>query len=216
MFNLITIAFAIVISISIIFDYITRSETVPIASLAVAIISIVLQNVIGLAMALLAIPLSRVLDIIKMMKTGRSIAYHLLFDLAPIVLALLTPLVIVVVSSRVLFIGMSKWVSELLFTTIFLLLLSSIIEPSFAIETLSKWMFIKPEALAKIMLVMGHIIGLISILLTINILSLYGILAFLIWILALFIRKRVTASLKISIELTPYIIVLVAVFLKDL
>ena len=216
MFNLITIAFAIVISISIIFDYIARSETVPIASLAVAIISIVLQNVIGLAMALLAIPLSRVLDIIKMMKTGRSIAYHLLFDLVPIVLALLTPLVIVVVSSRVLFIGMSKWVSELLFTTIFLLLLSSIIEPSLAIETLSKWMFIKPEALAKIMLVMGHIIGLISILLTINTLSLYGILAFLIWILALFIRKRVTASLKISIELTPYIIVLVAVFLKDL
>jgi len=215
-FNLITIAFAIVISISIIFDYIARSETVPIASLAVAIISIVLQNVIGLAMALLAIPLSRVLDIIKMMKTGRSIAYHLLFDLVPIVLALLTPLVIVVVSSRVLFIGMSKWVSELLFTTIFLLLLSSIIEPSLAIETLSKWMFIKPEALAKIMLVMGHIIGLISILLTINTLSLYGILAFLIWILALFIRKRVTASLKISIELTPYIIVLVAVFLKDL
>jgi len=214
--DFIAIASAIAILVTIIYDHVTGSETAPLASLAIAIASIILKSTMGLALALLAMPLSRALVLVKMVKTSRGAVYHLLLDLIPIALVLLAPLIIVTMSSKVLFIGMSKWVSQLLFATTFLLLLAIIIEPSLALETFSKWLFVKSETVSKIMRVAGHAVGLTSILIMVSILSPYGALALLTWIAVLLLRKMVRISVRIPMELAPYVIVFTIALLKAL
>jgi len=214
--DFITIASAIAILVTIIYDHVTGSETAPLASLAIAIASITLKSAMGLALALLAMPLSRALVLVKMVKTSRGAAYHLLLDLIPIALVLLAPLIIVTMSSKVLFIGMSKWVSQLFFATTFLLLLAIIIEPSLALETFSKLLFVKPETVSKIMRVAGHSVGLASILIMVSILSPYGALALLTWIAVLLLRKVARISVRIPMELVPYVIVFTIALLKAL
>ncbi len=207
------ISIAIIIT-SMVLDYRTKSEVLPIASISLSIISIVLNNAICLLISIVAIPISRSMDLIKMRKTGIEAIYHLLLDVTPITLAIIMSIVVALASGRVLFIGMDKWSSQVLFSTIILLILSSIIEPSTDfIEIFSKWLFIKTDIISNTLNVIAHVIGFIVVIAFMQ-LEIYGLIVLFIWIVMLLARKRVEKHLKIFIELTPYIIAFLIAYIK--
>uniref|UniRef100_A0A7J3QEN9 Uncharacterized protein n=1 Tax=Ignisphaera aggregans TaxID=334771 RepID=A0A7J3QEN9_9CREN len=207
------ISIAIIIT-SMVLDYRTKSEVLPIASISLSIISIVLNNAICLLISIVAIPISRSMDLIKMRKTGIEAIYHLLLDVTPITLAIIMSIVVALASGRVLFIGMDKWSSQVLFSTIILLILSSIIEPSTDfIEIFSKWLFIKTDIISNTLNVIAHVIGFIVVIAFMQ-LEIYGLIVLFLWIVMLLARKRVEKHLKIFIELTPYIIAFLIAYIK--
>jgi len=214
MLDPLTYIFIAIIITSMVLDYRTKSEVLPIVAISLSIIAMVLNNAICLLISIVAIPICRSMDLLKMRKTGIEAMYHLLLDVTPITLAIIMSIVVALTSGRVLFIGMDKWSSQVLFSTIILLILSSIIEPSTDfIEIFSKWLFIKTDIISNTLNVIAHVIGFIVVIASMQ-LEVYGLIVLFIWIAMLLARKRVKRHLKIFIELTPYIIAILIAYLK--
>jgi hypothetical protein len=207
------ISIAIIIS-SMVLDYRTKNEILPIVVIPLSIIAMVLNNATCLLISIVAIPICRSMDLLKMRKTGIEAMYHLLLDVTPITLVIIMSIVVALTSGRVLFIGMDKWGSQVLFSTIILLILSSIIEPSTDfIEVFSKWLFIKTDIISNTLNVIAHAIGFIVVIASMQ-LEMYGLILLFIWVAMLLARKRVKRYLKISIELIPYVVAFLIAYFK--
>lgn len=215
--SVIIVGMLITVFIASVYDYKTKRETLPIALIAFLFISLIVGDAIALLVVSLTIPVSRLLAIPLFRVLGKGSIRHILLDVIPAVLTLIMAFSASLISEGIVFLGMDKWSSQTLFSTLFLLLFSIVLEPSTEVfEALGFVIRVNIDRVVNIMNGLAHVAGFIGIAMLLQFYGAYTILVMLIWISMLLIRGRLGSYKKTLVEVSPYVITLLIAVAKGL
>ena len=113
-----------------IYDYKLKRETLPILSMLLVFATLTIGNVEGFITTVLTISFSKLITFSCAVRISRKALYYVSSDIIPAFLILLLSIALSLVSNNVVFIGMDKWSSQVVFSTIPILLFSMVLEPS--------------------------------------------------------------------------------------
>lgn len=216
--NVIFVAIMIIAEfIASIYDYKTKREVLPLIAIAFLFIALIMSDPIALLVSVLVIPVSRLLAIFLFRGFGKESAYHILLDVVPTILVLVMAFSASLISKNVEFLGMNKWSSQVMFSTLFLLLFSIALEPS--VELLGTLGFVARAEIGHVInFVKGlaHIAGFISIVMLSQFYGAYAGILMLMWISMLLVRGRLAGYIKAFVEITPYAITFLIALIKGL
>ncbi|MEL9940383.1 MAG: hypothetical protein QW348_06545 [Ignisphaera sp.] len=216
--NVIFVAIMIIVEfIASIYDYKTKREVLPLTAIAFLFIALIMSNPIALLATVLVIPISRLLAIFVFRGFGKGSVYHILLDVIPTILVLVMAFAASLISKNVEFLGMSKWSSQVMFSTLFLLLFSIALEPSIELPgTLGFVARAEIDHVINIAKGLAHIAGFISIVMLSQFYGAYAGILMLMWILMLLVRGRLAGYMKTFVEITPYAITFLIALIKGL